>query len=129
MRQMRRSTGLSRTFCLHCACPLSKWLLLGCRYRLFQSQRAYPRRGRLLSNFVINFRIMRLPSAQTVYVAIEHAECGGDENRIVSWISLSVAPSGRARSTSSVATYLPPFFTLPAIARSSFILSESGAAS
>ena len=37
----------------------------------------------LFANLAIHFRVSRLPGIQTVHIAVEHAEGGGDQHGIV----------------------------------------------
>src|ERR1700691_209959 len=62
-----------------------KCKLLGCRrcQRLLPVAARITQAGGLLSNFTVNIWITRLPRGQAVHVAIEHAECGRDKNRVV----------------------------------------------
>jgi hypothetical protein len=76
-----------------------------------------------LSDLPVNLRVIRLPCRKTVHIAVEHAERGRNQYRVMNSLVRSAFP---ARSTSSAVTCFPPFRT--AIPSRAFSFSETGAA-
>lgn len=77
--------------------------------------------------FAIHGRVGGCPGTQAIDVAVVHTEGRGDQDSVVNLLIGCAIP--RARAMSSSVTCLPPFCTLPEMAKRAFSLSETDEAS
>ena len=82
----------------------------------------------MLAHLRVHGFVVRLPGAESVDVAVVHAEGGGDEHRVVDLEVGCAECSARGRRRSEV-TFFPPCCTLPAMASRALSLGETGAVS
>ncbi len=81
--------------------------------------------GQVLADPLVKRVVIGRGGTEAIDVAIEHRKGCGDQHRVVN--RAVVGAGGPARPTSSLVTERPSCCTLPAMASSAFIFSDSGA--